>query len=417
MAFLQKITKLVKKNIVLRVTARELVYWMKRQQYRHYAKMTPVEKRTVLFCVFGGKSFSCTPKAVYRYMKSSGRFNGWRYIWLIEDESVIPESERDDSTIIMQMSEAWKAFATAEYWFCNYNIPDYIYPKSMQTYVQCWHGTPLKRLGYDIQKADNAMNGRFEIRRRYRIDAKKFAYLLSPSAFCTDIFASAWNLRACNMTNKILEVGYPRNDSLFQFNELDVLRIKQNILKNEFEQSKKKKVILYAPTWRDNQYDLKIGYTYQPPIDFDKLQKELGKDYIILFRAHYLVANSFDFEKYKGFVYDVSLYPDINELYMCADLLITDYSSVLFDYANLKRPMIFYMYDLERYQEDIRGFYINLEEMPGPIVKTQSELISAIKYSKKYEKEYGEFLMKYNRLDDGKAAERLVMQVIKDYEG
>ena len=375
MAFLQKITKLVKKNIVLRVTARELVYWMKRQQYRHYAKMTPVEKRTVLFCVFGGKSFSCTPKAVYRYMKSSGRFNGWRYIWLIEDESVIPESERDDSTIIMQMSEAWKAFATAEYWFCNYNIPD------------------------------------------YRIDAKKFAYLLSPSAFCTDIFASAWNLRACNMTNKILEVGYPRNDSLFQFNELDVLRIKQNILKNEFEQSKEKKVILYAPTWRDNQYDLKIGYTYQPPIDFDKLQKELGKDYIILFRAHYLVANSFDFEKYKGFVYDVSLYPDINELYMCADLLITDYSSVLFDYANLKRPMIFYMYDLERYQEDIRGFYINLEEMPGPIVKTQSELISAIKYSKKYEKEYGEFLMKYNRLDDGKAAERLVMQVIKDYEG
>ena len=90
-----------------------------------------------------------------------------------------------------------------------------------------------------------------------------------------------------------------------------------------------------------------IGYTYKTEVDFDKLKANLGDEYIILFRAHYLVANSFDFDKYKGFVYDVSKVNDINHLYVISDLLVTDYSSVFFDYANLKRPEIFYMYDLE----------------------------------------------------------------------
>ena len=151
-------------------------------------------------------------------------------------------------------------------------------------------------------------------------------------------------------------------------------------------------------------------------MDFDLLQEELGQDYIILFRAHYLVANEFNFDKYKGFIFDVSKIDDINELYIISDMLITDYSSVFFDYANLKRPIIFYMYDLKEYKNNIRGFYIDLNELPGNILETESELIKEIKYidfNFKYDDKYKKFNNKYNYLDDGKASERVVYKLLE----
>ena len=176
-------------------------------------------------------------------------------------------------------------------------------------------------------------------------------------------------------------------------------------------------MILYAPTWRDNQHQSGVGYTYKTEVDFEKLQKELGQDYIILFRAHYLVANEFNFEKYKGFIYDVSKIDDINELYIISDILITDYSSVFFDYANLKKPIIFYMYDFEQYKNDIRGFYIDLKELPGNIAKTEDELIKEVRQISdnfKYNKTYEEFNRKYNYLDNGEATIRVVKEILSE---
>ena len=150
-------------------------------------------------------------------------------------------------------------------------------------------------------------------------------------------------------------------------------------------------------------------------MNFDKLKEELSEEYIILFRSHWLVANLFDFDKYKGFVYNVSDYDDIDELYIISDLLITDYSSVFFDYANLKRPIFFYMYDLEEYRDDIRGFYLDLKELPGPILKTEDELIKNIKNTTIdfYNDKYKAFNQKFNYLDDGKASKRVVEKILK----
>ena len=173
---------------------------------------------------------------------------------------------------------------------------------------------------------------------------------------------------------------------------------------------------MYAPTWRDNQHEAGVGYTYKTEVDFDKLQKELGEDYIILFRAHYFVANTFDFEKYEGFIYNVSNLDDINELYVVADMLITDYSSVFFDYANLKRPIIFYMYDIDMYKNDMRGFYIDLNDLPGNIITTEDELIKDIKNVTnkfKYDEKYKRFNEKYNYLDDEKSSERVIEKIMK----
>ena len=134
-------------------------------------------------------------------------------------------------------------------------------------------------------------------------------------------------------------------------------------------------------------------------------------------RLHYLVANKLDLTNLNDFAYDVSKYDDINELYIISDILVTDYSSVFFDYANLKRPIIFYMYDLKEYQCEIRDFYIDLDELPGPIIEREEDLINSIKnikeYNKKYNDKYVKFSKKYNYLDDGQAAKRVVEECIK----
>ena len=284
------------------------------------------------------------------------------------------------------------------------------------------------------------MNNLSEIKKRYKEEAKKFSYFLSPSKFASDRFISIWNMKEVEKENCVLELGYPRNDFLYNYTENDIKDIKEKIGIANIE----KKIILYAPTYRDNQHASGVGYTYKTEVDFDKLKQKLGKlihdevakqtegneemktdklkqklgqDYIILFRAHWLVANEFDFDKYKGFIFDVSNYDDINDLYVLADMLITDYSSVFFDYANLRKPILFYMYDLEAYRDDIRGFYLDLKELPGPILKTEDEIIDNIKKFSSgvefYNNTYKEFNQKFNYLDDGNAAKRVLETIIK----
>ena len=249
------------------------------------------------------------------------------------------------------------------------------------------------------------MNSVREIRSKYKTDTKRLDYLLSPCQFVTEKFSSAWNLKEFGKEEAILKIGYPRNDFLNTFTGDDVQAIKERLGLSGCD----KKIILYAPTWRDNQHDAQAGYVYENPVDFDYLKKQLEEEYIVLFRAHYLVADYFDFHAYEGFIYNVSSYDDINDLYIAADLLVTDYSSVFFDYAILGRPMLFYMYDMEEYRDEIRGFYLETSDLPGPIVKTEKQLadaIHAIDFDK-HDSTVKQFNQEYNLLNDGKASARL----------
>ncbi|MDD3305447.1 MAG: CDP-glycerol glycerophosphotransferase family protein, partial [Bacilli bacterium] len=308
----------------------------------------------------------------------------------------------------------YEYYSKAKYWVTNSRLPEHIIKKPEQVYVQCWHGTPLKRLGYDIlAETQNAMNTQEEMIEKYNSDAIRYSYMLSPSKFCTEKFTSAFNLNELHTTNIIIEEGYPRNDYLYNYKEEDITRIKE-----ELGIPENKKIVLYAPTWRDNQHTSGVGYTYKTEADFDYLKEKLEDDYVILFRAHYFIANSFDFEKYEGFVYDVSKIDDINELYVISDILITDYSSVFFDYANLKRPMLFFMYDLEFYENKLRGFYIDLKELPGDIIKEEVDIVNIIQnigdYNKKHAKTYKKFNEKYNYLDDRQASKRVLTKIVNE---
>ena len=385
----------------------------KRQLFYFFRKAgCKVEKKTVLFTAYRGRSYSCSPKAIYEYMLNNDKYQDYHFIWAFKNVAPYEFLLQNRNTTIVKYPgrEFEKCLAKVEYIVSNWRLPEHIYPRRHQKFLQCWHGTPLKRLGFDIERGQNAKLSMSQVRKNYLRDAQKITYMLSPSRFATEKFISSFNLAKLNKADCIIEKGYPRNDFLYNFTDEDIIRVKK-LLGLEHMQ---KKIILYAPTWRDNQHTTGVGYTLDLGTDFDKLRMALQDEYIILFRAHYLVANKFDFAKYAGFIYDVSHIDDINDLYIISDLLITDYSSVFFDYANLKRPMIFYMYDLDLYQEILRGFYLDLEELPGPIVRSENELIAAIKNSTNVDEEViTRFNKKFNYLEDGQAAKRVVEEVFQ----
>ena len=179
------------------------------------------------------------------------------------------------------------------------------------------------------------------------------------------------------------------------------------------------KIILYAPTWRDDEFYGHAKYKFTLQLDLAKMQKELGDEYIILLRTHYFIADVLDLSEYEGFAYNLSKYDDIARLYLISDVLITDYSSVFFDYANLRRPMLFFTYDLEKYRSVLRGFYIDVEEeLPGPMLMTTDEVIGALQNIEKVVTEYSDkytvFCDKYCAWEDGTAAKKVVETVFSD---
>lgn len=235
-------------------------------------------------------------------------------------------------------------------------------------------------------------------------------YLVSQNPFSTVTFR-----RAFAFEREMLEIGYPRNDILFsKNNEEDIM-----LLKKRLGLPQDKKIILYAPTFRDDEFEENSSYKFSPKLSFDLLKQELQKDYILIVKYHYLIMDYIDWFPYKGFIYHFDQSHDIAELFLVSDMLITDYSSVMFDYSILRRPMFFYAYDLEKYKNDLRGFYFDYEgEMPGPISADTDDLIRDIKNydAAAYEERYEKFCKKYNRWDDGRASEK-VTQLIETLVG
>lgn len=408
------IMNIIKKNVVLRrVTKRLLKVYRKVRYFRYYAKYK-VNNKIIVFESFMGRAYSDSQKALYKEMVKDDFFKDYTFVWAFKEPEKYSFLSSDNTKVIKYNSkEFYKYMSMAKYWITNSRLPEYLIKKKEQKYIQCWHGTPLKRLGFDIQvEGGNALNSIKEIKEKYEDDAKRYDYMLSPSAFCTEKFISAFNLKKLNKEDVIVELGYPRNDYLFNHTRKDV-----DDLKEKLGIPKDKKVILYAPTWRDNQHTTGVGYTYNLNIDFDRLKEKLENEYVIIFRTHYFVSNSFDFEKYKGFIFNMSNHDDVNECYILSDIIITDYSSVFFDYANLKRPMLFYMYDLDEYQGKLRDFYFSLEELPGPIVKTQEELENEIlnidKYEERYNEKYKAFNSKFNYLDSGNCSNKVIDRIFK----
>ena len=275
-----------------------------------------------------------------------------------------------------------------------------------QVFVETWHGTPLKRLVFD-QEEVTAASPKYKL--EFYKQRKDWDYLISANDFSTETF------RRCFMyEGEMLDVGYPRNDILYSEN---IDELSSNI-KQKLNIPHDKKVVLYAPTWRDDEYYGKGKYKFTLKLDLELLRERLSDEYVILLRTHQYIADALDISGLEGFAYNVSKYDDISELYLISDICITDYSSVFFDYANLRRPMLFYTYDIEKYRSQLRGFYIDMEtELPGPLLYTSEEVLNAIinidKINDQYKEKYEEFYNRFCHLDDGNASKKVVERVFR----
>jgi CDP-glycerol glycerophosphotransferase len=366
--------------------------------------LLPARKYSIVFESFLGKQFSDNPRAIYEYMKE--HYPEYKLYWSV-DPRFIDNFKDKGVNIVPRLSIKWLLImASAKYWVSNSRMPLWI-PKPKHTvYLQTWHGTPLKKLAADMDDVFMPGTNIENYKRNFLKESANWDYLISPNPYSTEIFRRAFAFK-----KEMIESGYPRNDFLYNANnEKEILA-----LKKKYQIPTDKKVILYAPTWRDDQYFEKGKYKFDLKLDLKHMQEQLGDQYIVLLRLHYLIANHIDVSEYKGFAFDFSHHEDIRELYMVSDLLITDYSSVFFDYANLKRPMIFFVYDIEDYRDRLRGFYFDFEEKaPGPLVKTTEEVIEEInklEKNKRLPKNFDEFYETFCSWEDGNATKRVVETV------
>ncbi len=367
----------------------------------------PANQKLIVFESFLGKQYSCNPRAIYEYLNE--HHPEYQMYWSI-DPRFASSFAGKDLRVVNRFSIKWLfLMARARYWVSNSRLPLWI-PKPAHTlYLQTWHGTPLKRLATDMAEVHMPGTDTRRYKDNFLAESSRWDYLISPNQYSTEIFT-----RAFNFNKSMLETGYPRNDILFNENR----EVAQANLKRRFQIPTDKKVILYAPTWRDNEFYEKGKYKFNLKLDLSEMKRQLGEDYVILLRMHYLIAENLDLSEYEGFAYDTSQHEDIRELYLLADLLITDYSSVFFDYGNLKRPIIFFVYDIETYRDQLRGFYFDFEsEAPGPLVKSTTEVITEIRKLEEngylLPERFEAFYQRFGYLEDGEASKRVVEKVFR----
>lgn len=386
------------------------LYSIRRIQQRFLLRLAalnhPIDPKLAMFDAYQSRHYCGNPKALYLELMQNPAYEAYHCVWVLRDPESMPDGPDGPRTAVVRYdSPAYRqALVCARYIVTNSMMPPFYKIRRGQSLIQTWHGTPLKRLGCDLQVDANAFDSVRDIHRRYRAQARQFTWLLSPSPFCSEKLSTAFDLRALSKEDILIEEGYPRNDRLFQWTEEQARAIRRKL-----GIPPDKKVILYAPTFRDNQRKDR-EYVYTPGLDFSQAAEALGEDVVWLFRAHYFIAEHMDFERFGGRVLDVSGVEDINELYIISDLLVTDYSSVFFDYANLRRPIVFYMYDREDYQHHLRDFYLDLSELPGPVVQDEESLYAVIRDQLDYfsmDEHYEAFCETFTGKDDGHASRRV----------
>lgn len=353
----------------------------------------PIQKGTVLFDSFGGKVIGDNPLDIFLELQKTRP--DLKFYWTIGSGTSAPQG----ATGVRFESKAWlDLLASAEYIVANTSLPWYFRKAEGQTYLQTWHGTPLKRLVHDIPPGSLTKSYLDTMDR----EAAAWDFLISPSEFCSQVLPRAFRYRG-----EVIESGYPRNDRLTKHTPDDRKKIREKLGVLD----PKTVLVLYAPTWRDykrtatGNWDL---VSYMDP------NITLPSGFQMMFRGH-TNTHAIDSSKAAGKAIDVTRYPDVTELYIAADVLVTDFSSVMFDFSVTGKPIIFLAPDLERYRAE-RGFYFDFEaEAPGPILRTDQEVVETLsklpETAKKFQKAYKHWQQKFNALEDGKAAQRVVRAV------
>lgn len=362
------------------------------KEYKEYREL-PINKHRILFESMWGKKYSCNPQAIYEYIDKN--YPEYECIWALNDERYPIKGHA--KRVRRNSLKYFYYLATSKYLVNNVNFPDTYIKRKGQIEVQTMHGTPLKTFGLEIPgELDNEKERQEFINRNSR-----WNYLVVQGEFTAK---KAFDCFGVNV--KKLRTGYPRTDMLFEPSEKKIKKLKQQL-----GIPLKKKVVLYAPTWRVmNKFDMQL--------DIENFRQKLGDDYVLLVRIHHFSAAGYDVPADNKFVFNMRYYSSIEDLYMISDMLITDYSSALFDYAITKKPMIFYLYDIKEYSENLRGTYFDIEkEAPGPVAYDNDRLVDVIanvdKEMAHCKERIDSFYGKYVNYECGNSSEKVVKAMLK----
>ncbi|MFJ8044728.1 CDP-glycerol glycerophosphotransferase family protein [Kitasatospora sp. NPDC096147] len=359
-------------------------------------------REAVLYDVFGGRGYADSPRAVHAELARRGL--PLEHLWVVDDaRATVPAGVRP---VRSHSPEWYEALATSRYLVGNTHFPPFLERRPGQVVLQTWHGSLLKRIAHDVENPWLADAGYLTALDR---EVPQWSLLVSPSAFATPILR-----RAFRYDGELLESGYPRNDVLAAGADPAAVRRRLGIPDG-------KRVVLYAPTWREDQQRANgDGFHLGLRLDPDAARAALGEDHVLLVRPHAHVLEPLPGAG-DGFLYDVGDYPDPQDLLLAADVLVTDYSSIMFDFAVTGRPMVFFTYDLEHYRDTLRGFYFDLErEAPGPLLPTSEQVVAELRAladgrgpTERQTQAYERFRAVHCGLDDGGAAARVADRMLE----
>lgn len=301
------------------------------------------DSRLIIFSSYGGRKYDDSPKCIYEQMIRDSRFDSFHITWAFmnPEKYEIPRGNKVKADTLAYFTLLLKA----KCWITNTTMERGLNISNKGVYYfNAWHGTPIKHMGGDIEKSNLTFNT--------KNTECPYDVFCAQSQYDADIYGRGFKIPS----DIIKIIGYPRNDELA--NNTGNVRIEK--IKGKLGIPDNKKVILYAPTFREYTKDDNMNCIIAPPVHFDKWKDYLGNDYVLLFRAHYEVVKVMNVVS-DDFVKDVSSYPYLNELMIVSDILISDYSSIFFDYSIMGKPMLCFSYDFDEYQEK-RGMYFDIRQ-------------------------------------------------------
>ena len=338
-----------------------LFTWSVSTLMKIWGSFIPVDEKLVVFSAHSRK-YNDSPRTLYENMIKDPKYKDYRFVWALEDPDHVqipgPASKVKSDTL-----EYFKTTLKAKYWITCVNIERSLhYKKKSCRYLNTWHGTPYKYIGNDVGN-------------RKDFDFSSVDFWCYASQYEKEIFMRAFNVRE----DALIPTGMPRNDDLYNVTNEEIICIKKRM-----GLPLDKKIILYAPTWRDST-DHGATYAIKPPINTKYWEEQLKDEYIVLFRTHGYTNKLLGVE-FNDVIRDYSAYPSINDLLKVSDILISDYSATMTDYSILERPVLCFAYDYEQYKSE-RGLYIDFDKgMPSGVLKTEDEVLDHIK-NLDYEKE------------------------------
>jgi CDP-glycerol glycerophosphotransferase len=363
--------------------------------YYHWQRTMSVEPGLAVYSAYWDRGYSCSPAAVYETARMLAP--ELRGVWIVRPEAA-SNMPPGIPYVLKGSLPYYRVLARARYLISNVNFPHFVVKRPDTVHLQTHHGTPLKTMGMQHYDHPIGAHGGDLAKMLRRCDRWDFSVTTSP--FNTSVWQRAYPCK-----HETLEVGYPRNDRLCTATPEDIARARAGLGIEPGE-----RVILYVPTHRE----------YQPrlvsPLALEQLADALGDGTRILARVHYFNDDAFGtYSDLHPRITDVSEHIRIEDLYLAADVLITDYSSAMFDYAILDRPIVIFAPDWEAYR-DARGVNFDLMAIPpGVVTRTQTELVTAFKDNAidgmDARDARAEFRRRFCPHRDGMASERVVRRV------